>query len=197
MGRSRLSLLPLARSLRREGHETTLFGYSVAFNSFEENANRLLDYIRESTHGARYGIVAHSLGGILTRSISGQLPPGWEKFVMLGPPNRPVTMAKKLENHFLYRKLTGSSGQRLSDPAFYEQLPIPEVPTLIVAGDRGRSDHFSPFGGAPNDGIVSVEETRLPGAVHLVVPMIHTLIMNDRRARTAIKSFLEDSPHSP
>lgn len=190
MGRSPLGLMPLARSLRRAGHTTSFFGYSVALHGFDENAERLLAHVRKNADPAGYGIVAHSLGGILTRSISEELPPGFAKFVMLGPPNRPVTLAKKYARNRLYRQLTGSSGARLGDESFYATLPIPSVPTLIVAGTMGRSDRFSPFFGAPNDGIVSVAETELPGAEHLEVHAVHTWIMNDPLARLAILAFL-------
>ena len=190
MARSPLSLFPLARDLRRAGHSISFFAYSVALHSFEDNARRLLEHIRKNERGEGYGIVAHSLGGIMTRFISPELPPGLNRLVMLGPPNQAVVMAKRYGKNHLYRRATGSSGQRLGDAVFYQALPIPQVPTLIIAGRLGRRDRYSPFGDKPNDGIVTVEETQLEGAEHMVVPTFHTWIMNDPLARIVIREFL-------
>jgi hypothetical protein len=194
MGRTRLSMLPLGHYLRAQGHDVSFFGYSVARRDFVRNAQLLLHHITANQQNAPYGIVAHSLGGVLTRFISAELPPGWTKFIMLGPPNRPVVMAKRLTQNHLYHQLTGSSGQLLGSEEFYERLPIPTVDTLVISGRRGRTDRFSPFGDLANDGIVSVEETRLEGAEQLVVPAIHTWIMNDPVARLVMKEFLSSPP---
>lgn len=176
--------------MRKQGHRVSFFGYSVLLRGFEENARLLLEYLRKHQDGAPYGIVAHSLGGILTRFISEQLPPEFVKFIMLGPPNHPVVMAQRFVNNVLYDRLMGSSGRLLADEEFYQRLPIPSVETLVIAGRHGRTDRFSPFGNVSNDGIVSVEETRLEGAEHFTVPAIHTWIMNDPVARLLMKEFL-------
>lgn len=193
MGRSSFGLRWLARDLREAGHSTSFFSYSVALHGFAENAARLLSHIRKnSVAGEPFGLVVHSLGGVLTRFISPELPENFRKLVMLGPPNRPVVMAKKFSSNPIYRRLTGTSGQLLGDDEFYATLPIPRVPTLIVAGTRGRTDPFSPFGSEPNDGIVSVSETMLPRAEYVEVRAIHTLILNDPLARLLIREFLSD-----
>lgn len=194
MGRSPVGLLGLARSLRRVGYTTSFFSYSVALRSFPDNAARLLSHIRKNTtEGEPFGVVAHSLGAVLTRFISPELPKNFRALVMLGPPNRPVLMAKRYAHNHLYRRLTGTSGQLLGDDAFYATLPIPKVPTLVIAGTRGRIDPFSPFGSEPNDGIVSVAETMLPGAEFAEVRAFHTLIMNDPLARLLIFEFLSST----
>ncbi len=195
MGRSPFGLLPLGRYLRRMGHTTSFFAYSVALHSFEENAARLLAHVKRSADPDGYAIVAHSLGGVLTRFISPELPPGFRKFVMLGTPNRPVVMARRYAKNLVYARLTGTSGQHLGDAEFYSKLPVPDVPSLVIAGTWGRRDRLAPFEGAPNDGIVSVDETRLDGAQHVEVGAVHTWIMNDPLARLVISAFLtEDSP---
>jgi pimeloyl-ACP methyl ester carboxylesterase len=195
MGRSRFSLRGLARRLSSVRHEPSRFGYSVTRSGFEEIAEAWVRHVEQRvTAGEPYAIVSHSLGGILTRHVLPRLPGGLCRFVMLAPPNRQATMAIQLEQNSLYRLLTGEAGQRLADGRFYASLPNPSgsVPTLVVAGSRGRSDRCSPFSGGANDGIVSVEETRLAGAQHLVVSAIHTLIMNHPQTTRAICDFLAD-----
>jgi pimeloyl-ACP methyl ester carboxylesterase len=191
MGRSPFGLLPTGRYLRQIGHTTSFFGYSVALHSFEENAARLLTHVKKNAAPEGYSIVAHSLGGVMTRYISPDLPERFRKFVMLGTPNRPAIMAQKFASNPIYLGLTGTSGQHLGDREFYRRLTVPAVPSLVIAGNLGRGDRLSPFAGAPNDGIVSVEETRLDGAEHVEVRAVHTWIMNDPLARLILREFLE------
>lgn len=54
-----------------------------------------------------------------------------------------------------------------------------------------KCDRLSPFSGAPNDGIVAVEETRLEGTEHIEVRAVHTWIMNEPIARLALRAFLD------
>jgi hypothetical protein len=59
-------------------------------------------------------------------------------------------------------------------------LPIPCVPTKIYAGDAGLTGRYSPFGNEPNDGVLMVKETQLPGIPMQIVPSLHTFIMNNK-----------------
>ncbi|HEY4222796.1 MAG TPA: alpha/beta hydrolase, partial [Myxococcota bacterium] len=110
--------------------------------------------------------------------------------IMLAPPNQPPVMAHALEKNPLFRALTKDAGQKLVDAAFYARLPIPAVPTLVVAGTRGPRAPWLPFRGEPSDGVVRVEETRLPGVPHVEVPAIHTFIMNDAEVARIALGFL-------
>ena len=196
MGRSRVSLLPLAARLRRAGHATSTFGYSVARAPLETIAARFVEHIeavrkKDGDPKAPYAIIGHSLGNIITRLATPQLAPGLARFIMLAPPNQSPTLARKLSENILFRTLTGDAGQKLASPEFYAQLPRPKVPTCILAGDAGPRAKWLPFGGAEADGIVSVEETRLDPVPHRQVPALHTFIMNHPHVVTTIRHFLE------
>lgn len=195
MGRTPRSLLPLAGDLEKAGFRTAVFGYQVRRESFEDIAQGFLRFVQNNlrdaeTSDGEYAIVGHSLGNIITRHISGALPPGWTRFVMMAPPNRPAYLAQRLRNRLLFQGLTGSAGQNLGDPSFYAELPIPSVATLVFAGDLGAWGRLLPRGERASDGVVSVEETRLEGADHRIVPAVHTLIMNHPRVRAEILQFL-------
>jgi len=187
MGRTPRSLASLARNLERAGLSTTRFGYQVRAQPLAEIAARFAAHVTERAAGP-YAVVGHSLGNVVTRLASPRLPPGFSRFVMLAPPNRPPRLATILREQPLFRALTGDAGQRLSDPSFYEALPVPEVPTLILAGTAG--PRVGPFRGGLTDGIVAVDETPLGEAEHRTVPAIHTFIMNDARVVRAIVDFV-------
>lgn len=191
MGRSPHSLLLLALRLERAGIKTSRFGYSVRAHALDEIARRFTAHVRERAEGP-YAIVGHSLGNVIARMASPDLPAGLARLAMLAPPNQPPRLARYFQKHPLYRAYASDAGQRIVDPAFYAALPVPSVPTLVFAGTVGPRARWLPFGGAPSDGVVAVDETHLPGAEHREVPVIHTLIMNDARVATAITKFLRD-----
>jgi len=173
--------------LRRAGMSTASFGYDVRTASLATIAERFADFTREHAAGSPYAIVSHSLGGVITRMAGDALPDGLVAIAMLAPPNQPPRLAARLAGHAAFRAFTGDAGQRLRDPAFYDALPRPRVPTLVIAGTVG--PRF-PFDGQPSDGVVALDETHLPGAEHKVVAAIHTLIMNHGAATEAILAHL-------
>ena len=193
MGRSPRSLLLLAMRLERAGIHTSRFGYSVMQHDLAAIAARFTEHVRERANGP-YAIIGHSLGNVIARLASPTLPAGLTKLAMLAPPNQPPRIATYFQTHPLYRALTKDAGQRLADRAFYDALPVPNVPTLVFAGTVGPRARWLPFGGAPSDGVVAVDETHLPGAEHREVPVIHTLIMNDARVAIEIAKFLRATP---
>lgn len=202
MGRGPWSMLTLEWRLRRLGHRVTKFGYAVALQSFDTIVDRFVDRIettlekdrqRNDAGGGEYAVIGHSLGNIITRRASPRLPDGFERFVMLAPPNQSPAVARFFWDFWLFRLLTGDAGSRLVDKDFYEGLPVPEVPTLIIAGTKGPRSERLPYGEAPNDAIVSVDETRLADIPMLEVPAIHSFLMNRGDVFRAIRQFFEGS----
>lgn len=192
MGRSRASMLLLGSRLKRADHDVSSFGYTVSTTPFERIADEWVAHIQAEHAGdAPYAIVGHSLGNIITRHVCDRLPAGLSRLVMLAPPNKPPLLARQLRDNFLFKALAGEGGQRLADEAFYETLPVPAVPTLILAGNGGPRLRFLPFGEAEHDGIVALDETDLEGVPRRILPVFHTFIMNDRRIARLIQHFLQ------
>jgi pimeloyl-ACP methyl ester carboxylesterase len=192
MGRSPRSMMLLALRLERAGIHTSRFGYSVIAHDLEAIVARFVAHVRERARGP-YAIVGHSLGNVIARMAMRELPPGLSRLAMLAPPNQRPRLAARFRDVPLYRALTRDTGQKLADAAFYDALPVPSVPTMVFAGTAGPRARWLPFGDAASDGVVSVEETRLPGAEHREVRAIHTLIMNDASVATAIARFLREA----
>ena len=67
-GRTPLSMIWLARRLRRQGHQVHYFGYLPLAQSFETIVNNFIQTIEAKTGGQSYVIVSHSLGGIISRA---------------------------------------------------------------------------------------------------------------------------------
>jgi len=198
MARTAASMAVLAYRLEKAGHRPSLFGYHVLVQPLDEIAERFQDRVcrvlAADGPGSPFAVVGHSLGGVVARLASPRLPPGLDCLVLLASPARPPASALALEGNRLFRRLTRDAGERLRDPAFFEALPRPEVPTLVIAGTRGPRSPQLPFAGAPNDGILRVSETELDGVEHLEVHGVHTFLMNRKDVFEAIRDFLDAPP---
>lgn len=192
-------MLPLAAKLRRAGHDPSLFGYSVVRHPIESIANRFVEHINvvkdedaKRSRGPAYAIIGHSLGNIVTRFATEQLPKDLEAFAMLAPPNHSPLMARHLQNNPVFKVLTQDAGQKLADQSFYDSLSRPKVRTLILAGDKAPQKSWLPFKDNASDGVVSVDETRLEGVEHCVMPALHTFIMNHPQVVSKLIQFLKN-----
>lgn len=189
MGRGRASLWVLDTRLRQAGFKTLNFPYVTHSKSLDTLSDSLREFVHENVApGARYHLVAHSLGNIIIRNgFKRGFPPGLGRIVMLAPPNQPAELARALKDNPIYRWFTGDSGQQLASAEFYAGLPVPEVEFGVIAGDRGQSVTFK----EPNDGVVTVDSTRLAGMKDWVlVHHAHTFIMNSRHVALLCAQFL-------
>jgi pimeloyl-ACP methyl ester carboxylesterase len=195
MGRTPLSLALLGWRLSQQGHQVRYFSYAVFHKSFDQIVGRLVATILANAERHPYALIGHSLGGLLARAALpalADMPPC--HLVMLAPPNQSPLLARRLCRHTLYRLITHDCGGKLADKDFYATLPQPCIPTTIIAGTGGPRGHWSPFGDRPNDGIVAVEETQLgPNTELILIPSMHTLIMNSPQVTRTICELLADA----
>jgi hypothetical protein len=196
MGRTTASMWLLGRRLRTVGYATSLFGYRVRRTDLDEIARRFADHVHATLDretATTYAIVGHSLGNLVARLASP---------LLLTPPNQPPVIARWLRDNPLFRLATRDAGSKLADASYVAELPVPVVPSLIIAGTRGLQLPWLPFEG-PNDAIVQVEETRLEGVPTVQVPGIHTFLMNRNDVFAVISEFLAgnaptmDNAHRP
>jgi pimeloyl-ACP methyl ester carboxylesterase len=191
MARTPASMMILAARLKRAGYPVRLFGYSVTVESLDEIVDRFVERVRtEVGEGEEYAVVGHSLGNVITRLAGPRLPPGFARFAMLAPPNRFARSAWVMRKNPIFKAITRDTGQRLGDQVFYEALPRPDVPSLIIAGNAGPRARWLPLGAEPNDGILTVEESQLDGVPMVQVPALHTWLMNRRDVFRAVRDFL-------
>lgn len=190
MGRGRASLWVLDTRLRQAGYSVVTFPYTAHSQSIDDLANQLCVFLKTQIHGGRYHLIAHSLGNVIIRAaFRAELPPGLGRIVMLAPPNEPADLLRALSDNRIYQWLTGESGQQLASSEFYKQLPVPPVEFGVIAGNRGQSFMLK----EPNDGVISVEQTKLEGMTDWVaVPQSHNFIMNSKMVALLCASFIEN-----
>lgn len=195
LARTPLSLLGLARDLRRAGHHPELVAYSGALESYARIVARVRGRLERAARAAEpYAVVGHSLGGIIVRAAMDAWPPGEplpRHLIMLGTPNHVPRLARRFRRWWPYRLVNGECGQLLADAGFFAALPRPPVPTTVIAGTKSWPRRLSPFDGLPNDGLVAVDETRLDSPAALVkLPASHTFMMNNRQVRAVVRDLL-------
>lgn len=180
LGRTPLSMLPLEWALEREGYRVLNWGYSSYSHSVPELGRRLAGELdARGERPERVHFVGHSLGNVVVRWVLANDPPdGVGRVVMLAPPNR------------------GShAADRWAPWLGWLLRPLPELRT--AEGSTART--IPPAAGVAigviagrHDGKVTVEETRLAAAAHVVVPSAHTFIMARRDVRRLTLGFLRE-----
>lgn len=192
LSRTPLSLVGLESYLQQKGAKTEQFAYLAFAESFDSIVKRLFVRCQAIANQGTYGIVAHSLGGLLIRAVLAQgsfaLP---SQIVMLGTPNQPPRLAPIAWKLLPFRWWTSQCGFNLTNPAFFKSLPRLTSPYTIIAGTLGPTGGWSPFGNELNDGIVAVSETLLSDFDNVIqLPVWHTFMMNDPRVQKSVVQAL-------
>ena len=198
LSRTPLSLSSLESYLQERGATTEQFGYLAFAESFDSIVERLSVHCQAIASSEPYGIVAHSLGGILIRAAlannSIKLP---EHIVMLGTPNQPPRLAPLAWKLLPFRWWIRHCGFNLTNPAFFKSLPGLTSPYTIIAGTLGPTGGWSPFGNEVNDGIVAVSETFLSDLDPIIeLPVWHTFMMNDLTVKKTVDRALGVNQHN-
>jgi len=137
--------------------------------------------------------VTHSLGGILVRyyllenelSLMGRV-------VMLGPPNQGSEIIDKLA-FFPGFGLLGPAGLALGTKgkSILKQLGPVDFELGIIAGTASINPLSFFMLESPNDGVVSVESTKVDGMkAHITLPVTHSFMMRNNRVIDHAISFL-------
>jgi len=205
LGRTRNAMLILAIYLDRVGGYTVFnVGYPSTRGSIAHHARSLAKIIDNLDGIDQINFVGHSLGNIVIRryladqtdEAAGRRPdPRIKRFVMLGPPNHGSKAATSLADNRLFTSLLGKPGQELGREWVWleSDLATPQCEFGIVAGGMGNDRGFSPMLPGDDDGVVTLETTRLAGASDfVVVPVTHTLLPDDPRVLKYTLSFLQN-----
>jgi len=198
LARTRYSMSLLGWGLARRGYAVLNFGYPSRHETIADHADRLRRFVLERGPTQPLNFVTHSLGSIVVRLFALRYHAEFllDRVVMLGPPNNGAALALGLHRH---APIVG----RFMGPAFTEiaHLNLPpatdHLEVGVIAGSLGERTRLLPFVSPPNDGIVSVSETHLPGCRDaIVVPGLHSWMMYQPGVLRLITAFLETGEFS-
>jgi pimeloyl-ACP methyl ester carboxylesterase len=183
--------LLLARHLRAQGYRVASFSYPSVRQGLTESARALEAFVRDR-HASRVHLVGHSLGGLVVLRMlrdTHALPIG--RAVLLGCPAAGCGTAEQLSRSGAGRFLLGAAlPQWTSADA---QPAVQRIEVGSIAGTRrfGVGALLAVRLPRPNDGVVVVDETVLPGlADHLVLPLSHSGLVVSSRVANEIAAFL-------
>ena len=112
--------------------------------------------------------------------------------VMLAPPNNGSKLAERFRKNNIFRSFWGVSGIEIAELNKLEKHLASPPSFGIIAGGRGTENGNNPLIPGDDDFVVSVDETRLPGARDfLVVPSLHSSIMSNQRVQECTLRFLQ------
>jgi triacylglycerol lipase len=205
LGRTRLSMAPLARALEREGYRVLNLSYPSRTQPLETLATtwlpaQLAKASRDLGEPERLHFVTHSMGGILVRLWLREhgVPPNLGRVVMLAPPNAGSELPDRLGTYAPFRWTTGLNGARLGTspealPRALGSWPAGSSSLGIIAGSHSMNPLLGSVLPRPHDGKVSVASTHLSGeADHLVLPYSHTWLACRRETARHVTVFLRE-----
>jgi hypothetical protein len=205
LGRTRNSMSSLCEYLEQQTQCVVLnMSYATTRGTVDEHAASLASVLTHLDPGVtRVDFVAHSLGNLVIRrhlhdrygpASNGTTLPPVGRIVMLGPPNQGSQFAQRFPRNALVHWIGGDSMTQLA--ARWEQLSdklaTPRGEFGIIAGGQRDGDGGNLLLEGDNDFVVSVQETRLPGARDFaIVPAYHGIMMNDPTVRQYTLRFLQ------
>lgn len=203
--RTSSSMERMAESLQEAGYRTANIDYPSRDYTVEELApmavEKGLEACRAEDDVDSIHFVTHSLGGILVRQyLSENDIPELGRVVMLGPPNQGSAAVDQLGDVPGFDWLNGPAGKQLGQGE--NSVPLRLGPATfelgVIAGNRTIDPVTSAVLENPDDGRVSVEDTKLEGmADFVVVDHSHAFMMRMTRPIELTLHFLKNGNFGP
>jgi pimeloyl-ACP methyl ester carboxylesterase len=185
-------MLPMQRRIERCGYHVTRFSYRSMRNTLTDNAHALAAFCA-ALPASRLHLVGHSMGGLVALAALAQLsmrPPA--RVVLVGTPFAPSYSAQKLLRLPGGPALLGRCMREWLASAMRSAGQGCEIG--VIAGDLsiGLGRIVAPDLARPNDGVVSVDETRVPGMRdHVVLHVSHTAMLFSAEVARKVCLFLD------
>jgi pimeloyl-ACP methyl ester carboxylesterase len=193
----------MQNAIEAAGFSTLNLGYDSRRKPLQSLVEDIHPAIQRFAHDLDGSVhfVGHSMGGLLTRAyLARYRPQRLGRVVMLGTPNGGSEIADRLKNFTVYRAYFGPAGQQLMterDSTTHAILPPADYPVGIIAGNRSIDPILSALLPRPNDGRVSVENTKLAGMTdHIIVSASHTWLAQNQSAVDQTVAFLREGKFS-
>ena len=198
--RGSTSMNKMQRELNEAGYVTANIEYPSRDHTIEELADMAvpdgLAACSEHEDIGQVHFVTHSLGGILVRQyLSVNDIPELGRVVMLGPPNQGSLAADEMVDVPGFDWINGPAGRQLGKGE--DSVPLKLGPADfelgVIAGNRTIDPITSAVLPNPDDGRVSVEDTKLEGMTDfIVVEHSHAFMMRMRKPIELTIAFLNN-----
>jgi len=197
--RSYHSMEKLEKRLENHGYSVINLDYPSRKYTVEYLADKILNQEIEQINNnstSKIHFVTHSMGGIVVRYyLKYHKLPNLGRVVMLSPPNQGSELIEFFRRDFLFRKIMGPAVLELGTKK--DSLPLKLGPVDfelgVIAGNRSLNPMTSMILRGPDDGVVSVERTKVSGMDDfLVLRQNHTFIMRSEAVIEEVIYFLKN-----
>jgi pimeloyl-ACP methyl ester carboxylesterase len=201
LARSQASMIPMGKALTQEGYRVVNHDYPSRHHDIQTLASREIPLaLDKCPEEGRIHFVTHSLGGILLRHyLTTHTLSRLGRTVMLGPPNQGSQVVDKLKHVPGFQLFNGPAGMQLGT----DSTSVPRILDTayfevgIIAGNKSINWILSTMLPNPDDGKVSVENTKLKGmADHIVLPVSHPFLMKNKTVIRQVIHFLDQGRFS-
>ncbi len=198
LARTSSSMSKMQEALEDDGYYTANVSYPSRKHEIAELAAMAVDdglsTCRTHADVEKIHFVAHSLGGILLRQyLSVEVIEELGRVVMLGPPNQGSAAVDKLLGVPGFDWINGPAGRQLGkgDASVPLQLGPVDFELGVIAGNRSIDPITSAVLENPDDGRVSVADTKIEGMDDFViVGHSHAFMMRMKKPIELTKKFL-------
>lgn len=177
--------------LEGQGYAVCAYSYPTVRLGLRENASRLARYCAALT-GRRVHLVGHSMGGIVALKAAELLPRSARgRIVLVGSPFADSYSGRRLEGVRVGRMLLGKCMDQWLKEAREASSEL-EIGVVAGNGGFGLGRIVAPGLPKPHDGVIAVEETRVPGMRdHVTLPVSHTAMLVSRPVLHQVCAFLK------
>jgi len=198
LGRSNRSMVKIEKSLSSLGYRVINVNYASTKHTIEFLADEILSDVIErysKISQSKIHFVTHSLGGIVVRYyLKHHKLPNLGRVVMISPPNQGSELADRLKDSSIFKKINGPAARQLGteEDSVPQNLGPVDFDLGVIAGNRTINPLYSLILPGPDDGVVSVERTKVAGMKDfLVLPKSHAFIMQSDDVIEQVIHFLE------
>jgi pimeloyl-ACP methyl ester carboxylesterase len=180
----------LRRRIGDAGFSPRQFSYRSVTETFDDNAERLKQFVDELPEG-KVHLVGHSLGGLLMlKMLAGHADHRDGRLICMGSPLSGSRVANSLVSLPGGSALLGHSVQALITEQPWRWSGPRELGLIAGSSAVGLGRLLTNLP-EPNDGTVAVDETHLDGAVdHIVLNVSHTLMLFSPDVAQQVVHFL-------
>lgn len=207
LGAGRQFMEGLSEYLEENGNLATInVGYPSTMEDIDSYAASLDSVIRHLDGVERVNFVAHSMGNIVIRRYLNNMsrldpamrpPIEFGRMVMISPPNHGAELADQWADNKLVEMAAGKPLEQLAPskgwPELERQLATPDFPFGIIVGGRGDAEGYLDAIPGDDDGLLSVDTSKLAGASDFIQTKgIHQLMPQYKEVRAAALNFLKN-----
>jgi triacylglycerol esterase/lipase EstA (alpha/beta hydrolase family) len=192
------SMKELEKNLTSLGYNVINVDYPSTDHTIQYLASVVLSDILEpyiELSPARIHFVTHSMGGIIVRHfLKHHELPNLGRVVMVSPPNQGSELVDLLKDQAVLERIYGPAAAQLSleEGSFVQGLGPVDFELGVIAGSRSFNPLYSALLPGPDDGVVTVESTKLQGMRDFIVlPLSHGFIMKNEETIAQVIHFLE------